>query len=315
MKYSFAKTLQTFLIMSRQEKSLKSDQIHICLNIFIFFLSIYLITLSGNVVSDVGVARIDVLSSLVENFDLNIFPHQGTDGVTGADGRLYSWFGIGSVLLSLPLYLLARLFAGDPFSVVSTMNPIIGAGTNVLVFLFSRAIGYQKRTSLIVALIYGLSTIAFYYAKDTGDHAIETFFLLLSFYFMYLHTIEGKISNILFSAFSLGFCFLTRPNSLIAIPALLVLLFFERITTSSKNTDVSLPVRETSFFLLDSPRLLSCIWGITITVLALSLKPDTPSLRHASALTFLEGPVCLLDCTVSYSAQAKVSFITHHQRF
>lgn len=195
-------------------------------DIFLFSLTAYLLTASGVDSSDVSQSRINVLSSLTNNFDLTM--PMGS-GIKGVDGKDYSWFGIGPVILTLPLYLFGKLSGSDSGALVSFINQLIGAAINVLVFIFARSIGNSIRNSTIISLMYGFSSMAWYYSKDPGDHNIETFFLLLAIYFMYRYTLEEKNSYLLYSAFALGFCLITRPNTIIAFPALMFLLGYDRL--------------------------------------------------------------------------------------
>lgn len=217
----------------------------IVLDIFLFSLTIYLLTASGVDGSDVGGARIHVLSSITNSFDLNVPVGLGNKGI---DGRDYSLFGLGSVLLTLPLYFCGKVAATDPAILVNCVHPIVGAAINVLVFLFSHSLGNSKRTSATIAFIYGFASTAWYYSKDPGDHNIETFFVLLAVYFMHRHTITDKTSHLFCSAFSIGFCILTRPNTLVAIPALLLLLAYGHYQKQTLKIEFTLFAKKLCFF-------------------------------------------------------------------
>lgn len=199
--------------------------------IFALFVSIYFLTSSSIQQSDVGGLRLEVSRSIVERLDLNVPTGMG---IAGVDGREYSWFGIGSVLLSLPLYLCLKVFGAPPAHLLFLVNPLFGAATVALVFLFTRCLGYSRCSSIFISIIYGLGTMAFYYPKDTGDHILETFFILLSFFGMHRYTVSDKIRYILISGASLGIAFLTRGNSIIVTPPLLLML----LTSHIKNNDV-----------------------------------------------------------------------------
>ncbi len=221
---------------SKEDENLK----FIIFYLFVFFFLIYLLTTSGLIsFTDVGNARIEVAKSIVERFDLSI---PAGMGMRGADGREYSSFSIGSVLLALPFYITAKLIGIPPENFVAIMNQLFGAATVVLVFLFSISLGYSKRISLYTAIFYGLGTMAWYYAKDPGDHTIETFFTLLSVYFMYRYCINRKDSHLLLSALSLGFAFITRPTSILIMPTLFIMMIFY----SPKKPDFKATVRLTT---------------------------------------------------------------------
>ena len=102
------------------------------------------------------------------------------------DGKSYSLYGLGWPILVIPFYTIGKYVVRNPDNLVSFLNPLVGAATVALVFLFSIALGYSRRSSLIVSIFYGLGTLAWPMAKLPFDHVVETFFILLSVYFMYL---------------------------------------------------------------------------------------------------------------------------------
>ena len=167
--------------MSELDRRKKTTRF-IAFNLFMLFFCIYLLTATGLsfYLIDTSVMRLQVAQSIIERLDPSV-----PDGVRGADGRYYSWFGIGSALLAIPFYIIGKLI-GVPAVAVSLMNQLFGAATVALIFLFSVSLGYSKRASLLVAFFYGLGTMAWPLAKHPFDHTIETFFILLSVYFLYL---------------------------------------------------------------------------------------------------------------------------------
>jgi hypothetical protein len=207
-------------IMSIKERSKKLHFIAIYL--FLFFLAVYLITSSHWTVyaTDASNARYQVTKSIVEKYDLSIPKGMGVEGI---DGRDYSWFGLGSSALSIPFYVIGKLI-GTPENAVSIMNLLIGSATVVLIFLFSAALGYSYRASVLVSIFYGLGTFAWPLAKQPFDHTVETFFVLFSVYLMYLYAIHRHKCYLFFSAFCLGFAFTTRLTSILVLPPLFIIL-------------------------------------------------------------------------------------------
>ena len=215
--------------------------------LFAFFFSVYLLTASSiNVrMGDVAILRLEVVKSIIERSDISIsFPEKigikGYDernGIIGYDGRGYSIYSIGSVIIALPFYFVGKLANVPPENIISIINQLVGATTAVVVFLFCLSLGYTRRASLYVSVCYGLGTFAWYYTKDPGDHAIETLFCLLSIYFMQRYSDHGKTAFLLFSSISIGFAFLTRPTSLMLIPPLMMLMIFQR--------KITLPIKAT----------------------------------------------------------------------
>lgn len=219
----------------------------IAFNLFIFFTATYLLTYSGPTIVDVSQMRIEVAKSLVGGFDLAV--PLGT-GLRGADGRDYSWFGIGAALLALPFYIIAKFVGIPPENLFDMIILLTGTSTVVLVFLFSISLGYTKRASLIAAVFYGLGTMAWHYSKDSGDHGIETFFVLLSVYFMYRHAMDKHVTHLILSALSIGTAFITRPNSMLVMPSLFILMVLHDSKESDFKTRIRLVTRNILLFSL-----------------------------------------------------------------
>src|SRR4030067_1912919 len=191
--------------------------------LFIFVTCVYFISLSTFVTIDQYISRYEVTKSIVERFDLSI-PEGNPSNIRGVDGRSYSLYGLGWPILAVPLYIIGKIFVRDPANHVLLLNPLAGAATVTLVFLFSIALGYSRRSSLVVAIFYGFGTFAWPMAKHPFDHIVETLCVLLCVYFMYLHTLKNKIIQLLLSAFCIGFAINTRLVSVLALPALMVMM-------------------------------------------------------------------------------------------
>jgi 4-amino-4-deoxy-L-arabinose transferase-like glycosyltransferase len=187
----------------------------IAFNLFVFFISVYLLTASAiNFYhTDASQLRIEVVRAIVERFDVNV---SEDIGMQGYDGRYYSWVGIGSALLAIPFYLAGK-FAGSPENAMSIVNQIVSAATATLVFLFVLSLGYSKRASVLTSIFFGIGTLAWPMAKHPFDHPVETFFILLSVYSMYRYLTTAGVSYLLISAFSFGFAFITRQTSVLVM--------------------------------------------------------------------------------------------------
>lgn len=211
---------------------------HIAMSLFMLLFSVYLVTAPGYVYeADVSQLRMAVAASIVDRFDLTVTPDIG---IQGADGRSYSWFGIGPVLAAVPFYIAGKFSGVSPANYVCLFNLVIGALTAVLVFIFTAYLGYSLRAAFLASLFYGLGTMAWYYSKDPGDHTIETFLILLTLYFGHRFGKECKASDLILSALFLGMALLTRPTSILIMPALICQLIPDHLNTCSlKRTAAS----------------------------------------------------------------------------
>jgi 4-amino-4-deoxy-L-arabinose transferase-like glycosyltransferase len=218
--------------------------------LFAFFITVYLFTASvlNFYHIDAGKLHIEVTRSLIERFDLSV--PEGV-GMRGADGRYYSWLGIGFALLATPFYLLGKS-TGAPenflFAISSVINQIVGAATVVLIFLFVIRLGYSKRASILVSVIYGLATIAWPLSKQPFDHVVETFFVLLSVYFMYRYILNKKALFLLLSGTCLGIAFITRLTSILVIPPLFIMVIVYYLNRHDLKKTARMTVRDILLF-------------------------------------------------------------------
>ncbi len=91
-------------------------------------------------------------------------------GAFGNDGEVYSKKGPGTSFFALPWYQLLRLLARQEillglFQGMLLWNGLVTALTAVLLWLIAVRLGYNDRTGLLLALMFGVSTIAWPYAK------------------------------------------------------------------------------------------------------------------------------------------------------
>ena len=190
--------------------------------LFAFAICIFFISISNVYVVDQHIQRYQVAKSIVEKCDVSI--PDSTSSIRGIDGRSYSLYGLGWPILVVPFYTIGKFIGRHPENPMLSLNPMVGAATVTLVFLFSVALGYSRRSSLVVAMFYGFGTFAWPMAKHPFDHVVETLFVLLSVYFMYLHTAKHAIIRLIFSALCFGIAINTRLVSILALPALLVMM-------------------------------------------------------------------------------------------
>ncbi len=133
------------------------------------------------------------------------------------NGRWYSQYPPGQ-----PLLLLIGLLLGVPWII----NPLLGAGTIILIFLVGREL-FGHRTAVLASLLGASSIWMLLMSSTMMAHTGCMFFLLLFLYFI-LRSLKTKgWGNALAAGLAWGMGFLIRPYSagLVAFP---VLLFYVR---------------------------------------------------------------------------------------
>ncbi len=214
--------------------SLKGTDRTLAFALFLFLLSIYLLTYSGSFHSSDGQAMFSVAESMVRRgeYDINQIRWMGLQqGTFGTDGELYCRKGLASSLVALPLVWLGMVV---PFwGVVQTamlLNVIVTALTGVLVLLYVRRLGYASSTAVATALVLGLGTLAWPYAKYFFSEPLTGLCLLAAAYgLLHLTSTQVRWPNLwpaAFSGFWLGLAIAARFANAVLIPLYLGALVF-----------------------------------------------------------------------------------------
>jgi hypothetical protein len=152
----------------------------------LFLFSLYLLSFSGKLhVMDefVGYAA---GNNLVQHgrADVNQFIwtnhwHSTPPGVWGVDGNLYTKKAPGISLAAAPLIWLGHTLPGLNAVHVSLLSSmIVTALTGSLLFIWLVELDFSRFTATLIALAYGLATIAWVYARLLWEHSLIAFVFL-----------------------------------------------------------------------------------------------------------------------------------------
>ncbi|HFD38703.1 MAG TPA: hypothetical protein ENJ31_02465, partial [Anaerolineae bacterium] len=198
------------------------------LALFIFLLSLYLLTFSGRYHSSDEMSMLAVTDSLARRgaWDIELLRWMGEQqGSFGPDGHLYSRKGIGTTLAALPFYWLAVQVEriGNVQAAMLT-NGLVTALTAVLILLFLQRLRYGPGVSLGAALAYGLATMAWPYARYLFSEPLAGLGLMVSAYFLLRFRDRRDRLDLVWAGAGLGLALLARLNNLIVAPFLGLLL-------------------------------------------------------------------------------------------
>jgi len=209
------------------------------ISLFIFLLSIYLITMGGHMYSSDDTTLYYTSRSIVEESNINIPLNSDTKGlvavVYGIDRNFYSQYPIIQPLMAVPLFILGKLFASffhpDFYEfitrfVVSMFNSIIVALTAIVLYSFLLKF-YSKKVSLIVTLLFGLGTVVWPHSQTFLSEPLPTLFLLLTFYNLYKFKHNGETKNFILGSIFFGFTFVTKFISVLALLTIFIYLILE----------------------------------------------------------------------------------------
>lgn len=157
---------------------------------------IYVLSSSGktHIVDEVSMFAVTESVALRHDMDTNAIAWmQWTNspgevlGAFGEDGQVYSKKGPASSFLAVPWYWLLNTISRtniDLGQLQGTLlfNAFITAWTAALLWLAALRLGYSDRVGLTLSLLFGLSTIAWPYAKQFFGEPLSALSLLLCFY-------------------------------------------------------------------------------------------------------------------------------------
>lgn len=138
----------------------------------------------------------------------------------GPDGEAYSKTGYGASLFATLLYALALALPGDVGLAQTTLltSSIVIASTGALVFLAARRLRFQRATSVITALLFGLATPAYVYAKQFWSEPYALFTLFATFYLLRCFRDEQHPRDALGAGITLGLAVATRLTNAALVP-------------------------------------------------------------------------------------------------
>ncbi|MDX2161278.1 MAG: hypothetical protein SF162_08145 [bacterium] len=199
--------------------------------LFVFLLSIYMVTYSARI--ETGDTRLffDGLTSLVDYGDVRLdlaawfrFPTT----IDPAEPLPLRYADVEPLILfaAAPLYLLATLIPGVGLvHVVWLFNPITAALTGCLFYRYARLLGWRTRTALLGAILLGVGTAIFPYTR-TFFREVLALFLLLAACFSIEKLRQGGYRQPLWWGLALIAVIgtiLTKVSMFFAFPALIVL--------------------------------------------------------------------------------------------
>jgi dolichyl-phosphate-mannose-protein mannosyltransferase len=204
------------------------------LYLFFFFLSIYVFTGQGSIQSADGKIMYLLTQSMVENHSLSFTERVGEGD---PEGEKYSKYGIGMSVLATPFYLAGKALSAvlpvppsyATLFCVSMINAFISALTCLLIYRFGRErFAFSHRTSVLLAVGYGLSTIAWFYSEGFMSEPATSLFLLAAVFFVTKRDAGQKNRNLSLAGVFLGLALTCRLATLVTVPGFLLYLMLDR---------------------------------------------------------------------------------------
>jgi hypothetical protein len=188
----------------------------------LFLFGVYLLSFSGRLYSQDSMLMLSVTESFVKRGEFNtgqMWTLYKARNELGPDGESYSKTGYGTSLFAAPLYVLA-LAVPDLGLVQTTLltSAIVIALTGALVFLTARRLKFSRGVSVVAALLFGLATPAWVYAKQFWSEPVSLFTLFAAFYFLLRFRNDSNRYDALLAGIALGLAVATRVTNAALVP-------------------------------------------------------------------------------------------------
>ena len=207
--------------------------------VFIFFLALYLLTSGGHTYSNDEESMFFVTAAMAwrGEFDVpSVDDAPVASPMRGINGMRYASYGILPSAVALPLYhvgnaftlVFPRFYGGYiiRFPITFFLNPIFTALTAMLLFQAAMLLGYRYRIALVVALCYGIGTIAWVYAKTYLSEPLGTMLLAAAFVLLLQYRREPHLRFLAASGVVLGLAVTTKTTALVNLPVFFLYLAY-----------------------------------------------------------------------------------------
>ncbi|MCL5257399.1 MAG: hypothetical protein M1319_06340 [Chloroflexi bacterium] len=222
--------------------------------IFFMLLGLYFVTNAWDFGAIDGEIMYRTTERLATANSIQIDQVPGRGGVRGVDGKKFSKYGLGQPLVSVILYD-AGGFAQQLFFprgavsnlhrfFVQSLDMLVTPAAAVFVYLFSRRLYSSKRVAIVLAVLFGVGTIAWPYSKLYFSEPLFGLCVLASAYCLYLVSVGGKSPEdagigerspavgwkrktyLALGGLLFGYALLTRVSGVVMIPVMAAYFFY-----------------------------------------------------------------------------------------
>ena len=250
----------------------QSSDHRIALWLALILFGVYLLTYSGQIFSGDGMSMFSVTESFVKRGELNtdqLWTLFKSRGEIAADGESYAKYGFGTSLFIAPLCALALVLPGIGLVQTTILGSAIAiAFAGALGFLATRRLKFAKNVSVIAALLFGLATPCWVYARELWSEPYGLVTLVAAFYFLLCYRDERHNRDALFAGIAFALAVAVRLTNAALAPVFVWYGFvkltpwlrsqaFTRLSANQQPAKASTPIR--AFVLFVVPILIALL--------------------------------------------------------
>ena len=193
------------------------------LGVFLILFCMYLLSFNGVSSTDDEQLYIALTGGLASGKGYSGLPLLGNDRLQGNNGSVEPFHS----LVGIPLFLLAQSLNLGSAQIFFVLPAIYTALTAMLIYRIVLRWGYLNRIALFSAIVFGLGTIAFPYARMNFREPLAALLIMLAIYLFETgkskkRTNAGKVVFLFLAMISLGFASLTKITTLVVLPVIIM---------------------------------------------------------------------------------------------
>ena len=152
----------------------------------------------------------------------------------GTNGEYYSKYGTGWAVSMTPFYILgsliSKIFPGIDstyvkFFMVSTMGPLLGAFSCLLLLLILKKLNYSLKHGVFISLMYGIGSMSVFYSREPYVESLDVILIMSALYFFIKFRERENIWSLFNSGILIALTFSTKfYNVLLILPFILGIL-------------------------------------------------------------------------------------------
>lgn len=210
---------------------------------------VYVLTYSGQIFSADGMSMLSVTESALKRGDFStdqLWTLFKSRNEIAADGESYAKYGFGTSLFIAPLYALALILPGVGLAQTTILGSAIAiALAGALVFLAARRLDFSSSVSAGAALLFGLATPAWVYARELWSEPYGLVTLFAAFYFLLCYRDESRPRDALIAGIFFALAVAVRLTNAALAPVFVWYLWgraFTRFPANAQPAKASSPI-------------------------------------------------------------------------
>ena len=170
-----------------------------------------MLTTAGYPTTSMGITAVHTIKSLLEERNFSLDKSTPETGI-GKDGKYYAYEGLAYILVVGLFAYVSKLVGIYPHGIYFT-NQILTAIACLILFYIGRELKYSTMVSILLALIYGIGTMAWVHSRFLMPEPLTTLVYLAAFLFLLKYKKRKRADWLFLCGCFTGLAVIVRPDA------------------------------------------------------------------------------------------------------